>query len=106
MKIGRNDPCPCGSGKKYKNCCLKKTLVPLESEISLPEDIYKTKDINISLNKNLHIIDFRKFKTVKTSICPGCGAIHVHIRDKGINRYFRVSLLEEINTLQQIVKDF
>lgn len=20
--IGRNDPCPCGSGKKYKNCCL------------------------------------------------------------------------------------
>ncbi len=24
-KIGRNDPCPCGSGKKYKNCCLGKT---------------------------------------------------------------------------------
>ena len=23
-KIGRNDPCPCGSGKKYKNCCLHK----------------------------------------------------------------------------------
>jgi len=22
-KIGRNDPCPCGSGKKYKNCCGK-----------------------------------------------------------------------------------
>ena len=21
---GRNDPCPCGSGKKYKLCCLKK----------------------------------------------------------------------------------
>lgn len=20
-KIGRNEPCPCGSGKKYKNCC-------------------------------------------------------------------------------------
>jgi hypothetical protein len=24
-KIGRNDPCPCGSGKKYKKCCLLKT---------------------------------------------------------------------------------
>lgn len=24
MKIGRNEPCPCGSGKKYKKCCLKK----------------------------------------------------------------------------------
>ena len=23
-KIGRNDPCPCGSGKKYKHCCLRK----------------------------------------------------------------------------------
>ena len=24
-KIGRNDKCPCGSGRKYKKCCLKKT---------------------------------------------------------------------------------
>ena len=24
MKIGRNDPCPCGSGKKYKKCCQAK----------------------------------------------------------------------------------
>ena len=22
--IGRNDPCPCGSGKKFKNCCYDK----------------------------------------------------------------------------------
>ena len=22
VEIGRNDPCPCGSGKKYKNCCM------------------------------------------------------------------------------------
>jgi len=22
-QVGRNDPCPCGSGKKYKNCCLR-----------------------------------------------------------------------------------
>lgn len=31
-KVGRNDPCPCGSGKKYKNCCAgkesKKTYTP------------------------------------------------------------------------------
>ena len=25
-KIGRNDPCPCGSGKKYKKCCEGKTV--------------------------------------------------------------------------------
>jgi SEC-C motif-containing protein len=23
-KVGRNDPCPCGSGKKYKKCCLNR----------------------------------------------------------------------------------
>jgi uncharacterized protein YecA (UPF0149 family) len=23
QKIGRNQPCPCGSGKKFKNCCIK-----------------------------------------------------------------------------------
>jgi preprotein translocase subunit SecA len=26
QKIGRNDPCPCGSGKKYKHCHLGKPL--------------------------------------------------------------------------------
>ncbi|MEN8180827.1 MAG: SEC-C metal-binding domain-containing protein [Pseudomonadota bacterium] len=23
LKIGRNSPCPCGSGKKYKKCCMQ-----------------------------------------------------------------------------------
>lgn len=26
IRIGRNDPCPCGSGKKYKHCCIDKEL--------------------------------------------------------------------------------
>ena len=25
-KVGRNDPCSCGSGKKYKKCCIGKTV--------------------------------------------------------------------------------
>lgn len=33
MKIGRNDPCPCGSGRKYKLCCL-----PLESGSATPPE--------------------------------------------------------------------
>lgn len=31
--IGRNDPCPCGSGKKYKKCCSGKNELPLETLI-------------------------------------------------------------------------
>jgi hypothetical protein len=26
QKVGRNDPCPCGSGKKYKKCCEEKHI--------------------------------------------------------------------------------
>ena len=26
--VGRNDPCPCGSGLKYKKCCLERTAFP------------------------------------------------------------------------------
>jgi len=29
MTIGRNDPCPCGSGKKYKKCCIDKGSDPV-----------------------------------------------------------------------------
>lgn len=25
MRVGRNDPCPCGSGNKFKNCCVGKS---------------------------------------------------------------------------------
>ena len=33
MKIGRNEPCPCGSGKKYKRCCMN-TAEAVNSEIA------------------------------------------------------------------------
>lgn len=26
--IGRNDPCPCGSGRKHKHCCLRAAVTP------------------------------------------------------------------------------
>jgi predicted TPR repeat methyltransferase len=28
-QVGRNDPCPCGSGRKYKKCCMQREGVPL-----------------------------------------------------------------------------
>ena len=28
MKTNRNEPCPCGSGNKYKNCCEQKRFQP------------------------------------------------------------------------------
>lgn len=39
MKAGRNDPCPCGSGKKYKMCCLSTEYVQTGREDSIREKI-------------------------------------------------------------------
>jgi len=38
-KIGRNDPCPCGSGKKYKKCCLAGTVVHVGKEESIKKGL-------------------------------------------------------------------
>ena len=35
MKLGRNDPCYCGSGKKYKHCCLNAGAVPVTAPADL-----------------------------------------------------------------------
>lgn len=46
-RIGRNDPCPCGSGRKYKRCCLRqqqanRTASPLgQLKLSLQAEIEK-----------------------------------------------------------------
>jgi hypothetical protein len=40
-KVGRNDPCPCGSGKKYKHCCLNLSRgLPLSEPMpELPQEL-------------------------------------------------------------------
>ena len=35
MKLGRNNPCYCGSGKKYKHCCLNAGAVPVTAPTDL-----------------------------------------------------------------------
>ena len=34
QKIGRNDPCPCGSGKKYKKCCKNQGTTTIPTNLS------------------------------------------------------------------------
>lgn len=41
-KVGRNDKCVCGSGKKYKKCCLSK----YEEAVRILKDIYNQKDVD------------------------------------------------------------
>ncbi|HVT28420.1 MAG TPA: SEC-C metal-binding domain-containing protein [Lacipirellulaceae bacterium] len=44
MKVGRNDPCPCGSGKKYKKCCLDKGAAPLAAPTPTSNSTEPTED--------------------------------------------------------------
>ena len=41
LKAGRNDPCPCGSGLKFKKCCLNKTWSSKKAMTDLPPDDLK-----------------------------------------------------------------
>jgi len=49
-KIGRNEKCPCGSGKKYKHCCARKD----QSIMSLPAS--PEQKIKVTLMKNVRNI--------------------------------------------------
>jgi hypothetical protein len=45
MKVGRNDPCPCGSGKKYKKCCWG---ISGERSIEVPHDELKFERMSLT----------------------------------------------------------
>ncbi|MEW6519050.1 MAG: SEC-C metal-binding domain-containing protein [Thermodesulfobacteriota bacterium] len=56
MKIGRNDPCPCGSGVKYKKCCQGKvTFKPAEGQaapqVTLKSEIEKLQEVALKKEK-------------------------------------------------------
>lgn len=48
MKTGRNDPCPCGSGKKYKQCCIN---AQLKQHAAVFDDIAQV----VAMNPNLSL---------------------------------------------------
>lgn len=43
-KIGRNDPCPCGSGKKYKKCCEARDQLAAASKRTSPMGIAEIRE--------------------------------------------------------------
>lgn len=49
-QIGRNDPCPCGSGKKYKKCCMAKD----EWEIQTEDEINIQQEVEYIINRALN----------------------------------------------------
>jgi len=83
VKVGRNDPCPCGSGLKYKKCCLSSSIAPKQDV----EALYSRK-YGIRLKKKPDIEAIRK-----------AGSLVVETLDL-VESNIRPGLVtEEINTL-------
>jgi methionyl aminopeptidase len=56
FKVGRNDPCPCGSGRKYKKCCIGKEISHQRTDLA---EVYRKK-YNIRLKETEDVEGIRK----------------------------------------------
>ena len=63
-KIGRNDTCPCGSGKKYKKCCLNGPREIPQADPGYTDDIIGFIELSNSINDLLEKRDFKKARAV------------------------------------------
>ncbi|MDJ0815250.1 MAG: type I methionyl aminopeptidase [Desulfobacterales bacterium] len=73
-KIGRNDPCPCGSGSKYKKCCLGKAMAPdrdIEALYSNKYGIRLKKERDIEAIRKAGRLVLETLELVESKIKPG-----------------------------------
>ncbi len=68
-KVGRNEPCPCGSGKKYKKCCLAKDEAEaLREEVAAPTGEPRAFDDGGLLEDEEILKDYRKLEKTEEKI--------------------------------------
>ena len=63
-KVGCNDTCPCGSGKKYKKCCLNNPRNSSQNEPGYTDDITVFIELSNSINDLLERRDFKEAQAV------------------------------------------
>ena len=87
MKIGRNDPCPCGSGLKYKKCCMRAQGGP---KVSIKDEYFKKHGIRLKEE-----VDIQGIREAGDLVVKTLNLVQEHLRPG--------MATEEINTL---VHDF
>lgn len=88
LKLGRNDLCPCGSGKKFKNCCRNK-----KAEVSLKDEYKNRYDIIIKTPEQIEGI--RRSGELLLSIMDGVEAmIRPGLKTDEINTYVHEKTIE------------
>jgi len=71
-KTGRNDPCPCGSKKKYKRCCLRRIEQEQHtrqqaSPVDAPDLVLEEDDLDKFSNRVVHLINANLFDEAETA---------------------------------------
>lgn len=61
-KIGRNNPCPCGSGKKYKKCCATADVTPLPAGTYNKQNSFTQADRASAISKLLRFASMKEFE--------------------------------------------
>ena len=83
MKIGRNDPCPCGSGRKYKQCCLKKASI---SEYDLIRAQVKKEGIDEKVGDLFcNLYRYMNEKQWMGACHATCSVLYVGLSELGLN---------------------
>lgn len=80
-KIGKNDPCPCGSGKKYKHCCLIKKSMSVSDliRVAMKDAGYKEELADVLCNLN----SYMQHKQWWGACHASCSALYVAVSELG-----------------------
>src|SRR5690625_1144405 len=86
MTVGRNDPCPCGSGKKYKKCCLHKENVIQLAEHRV-EQFYQQKHALVKklMSFVTEQLPYNQYQQLKTQFKKRIGK---HFSEDSADEYF------------------
>lgn len=103
-KTGRNDPCPCGSGKKYKKCCLDKVTgvgsvswdIDKVGAMSTEEIFKKLDTIGIQTDQDQFLQDVNKFYSASALANHWLRPIGLDIADVDFVHYASIILWEKL----------
>lgn len=112
-KVGRNDPCPCGSGKKYKYCCMNKPKSAIdtieseqERELCLkyyPETVKERKEGRVYLEDYFDEESIRLDKTLYLALMQRPGYIWLKTEENEKNRtksYLKLAFSEFVKRVE------
>lgn len=93
-KIGRNDPCPCGSGKKFKQCCLNSKIPDAAAQVSTTAQARQFVETLTQIEKN-HLAALFSAGRFAEMESAACRLLEMHPRSGFVWKAIGTALLEQ-----------